>query len=106
MRKANIFIINFLIKKSKFVKIEIVMTTAIIRHKLYDYIRMAKDKKIKAIYTMLEEEIEEVYEHWNDKNFVAELNKRSSDYKDGKIKGISWETGKAKILTSSTGKRK
>ena len=42
------------------------MTTANIRHKLYDYIRMAEDKKVKALYTMLEEEIEEAHDHWND----------------------------------------
>jgi len=29
------------------------MTIAAIRHKLYDYIRVAEDKKVKAIYTML-----------------------------------------------------
>ena len=42
------------------------MTTANIRHKLYDYIRMAEDKKVKALYTMLEEEIGEADDHWND----------------------------------------
>ncbi len=33
------------------------MTTSAIREKLYDYIRVADDKKIKAIYMMLEDEI-------------------------------------------------
>ena len=74
------------------------MTTTVIRHKLYDYIRVANDKKVKAIYTMLEEEIEEDYDYWNDKKFVAELNKRSADFKSGKVKGITWEDAKAKIL--------
>lgn len=35
------------------------MTASNIRHRLYDYIRVAEDKKVKAIYTMLEDEIEE-----------------------------------------------
>ena len=70
------------------------MTTANIRHKLYDYIRMAEDKKVKALYTMLEEEIEEAHDHWNDKAFVAELQKRSVDYKSGRLKSIPWEGGK------------
>ncbi len=52
------------------------MTTIGIRHKLYDYIRTAADKKVKAIYTMLEEEIEEEYKHWDVKAFIIELNKR------------------------------
>ncbi|MFI5124059.1 MAG: hypothetical protein ACHQDF_01965 [Chitinophagales bacterium] len=76
------------------------MTATNIRHKLYDYIRVAEDKKVKAIYTMLEEEIEEVYDYWNDKDFIAELEKRSSDFKSGKVKGVKWEDAKALILSS------
>ena len=33
------------------------MSTEIIREKLYSYIKVADDKKVKAIYTMLESEI-------------------------------------------------
>ena len=77
------------------------MTTTNIRHKLYDYIRVAENKKVKAIYTMLEEEIEEVYDHWGDKNFIAELEKRSADFKSGKVKGVKWEDARAHILPSS-----
>jgi putative addiction module component (TIGR02574 family) len=82
------------------------MTATSIRQKLYDYIRVAEDKKVKAIYTMLEEEIEEVQDHWNDKKFIAELNKRSTDYKTGKTKAIPWEEAKSRILNSAKKKRK
>jgi hypothetical protein len=34
-------------------------SSAAIRHKLYDYIRIADDKKLHAIYSLLENEIEE-----------------------------------------------
>jgi len=51
------------------------MTTAAIRHKLYDYIRVAEDKKVKAIYTMLAGEIEEDYDYWNDKKFCCGIGK-------------------------------
>ena len=80
------------------------MTTTSIRHKLYDYIRAAEDKKIKAIYTMLEEEIEGNYDYWNDKDFVDELDRRSEDFKSGKVKGILWEDAKAKITGSKKSK--
>jgi len=82
------------------------MTTAAIRHKLYDYIRVAEDKKVKAIYTMLAGEIEEDYDYWNDKNFVAELEKRSTDLKSGTAEGVSWEEAKATILDSVKRKSK
>jgi len=35
------------------------MTTAAIRHRLLSYLADADDKKIKAVYTLLEKEIEE-----------------------------------------------
>ena len=82
------------------------MTTAAIRHKLYDYIRVAEDKKVKAIYTMLAMKIEEDYNYWNDKNFVAELEKRSADLKNGNTEGVSWEEAKATILGSVKRKSK
>ena len=34
------------------------MTTATIRKKLHDYINIADDKKVKAIYTIVEDEME------------------------------------------------
>lgn len=67
------------------------MTATAIRTKLYDYIKSADDKKVKAIYTILENEIEENYNHWSDKNFLAELDRRSEEYKSGKVKGVTWE---------------
>ena len=82
------------------------MTTAVIRHKLYDYIRVAEDKKVKAIYTMLAGEIEEEYDYWNDKNFVAELEKRSADLKSGSTEAVSWEEAKATVLGSVKRKSK
>jgi hypothetical protein len=88
------------------VKKAIIMTTAAIRHKLYDYIRVAEDKKVKAIYTMLAGEIEEDYDYWNDKNFVAELEKRSADLISGKTEGVSWEEAKAEIVGSVKRKSK
>ncbi len=55
---------------------------------------------------MLAEEIEEGYDYWNDKAFVAELDKRSSDFKSGKIKGVSWKEAKAQISGAAKQKAK
>lgn len=83
------------------------MTTSVIRQKLYDYIRDAEDRKVKAIYTMLEAELEgEDYDRWNDEAFVAEMVKRSEDLQSGKVKGVSWEEVKKKALNPSRVRRK
>ncbi len=76
------------------------MTAKAIRHKLYDYIRVAEDKKIKAIYTMLAGKIEVDFDHWNNDAFVEDLDKRSADLKTAKVKGFTWDAAKAQITGS------
>lgn len=60
-----------------------------IRNKLYDYIRVADDKKLFAIYNLLENEIEETNEWWKDKQFVEELDRRFKALEDGSDKGFT-----------------
>ena len=67
------------------------MTALAIREKLYDFIRVADDKKVKAIYMMLEDNIVEELEWWNDIQFTQDLDKRYEDWKTGKDKGYSME---------------
>lgn len=67
------------------------MNTTEIRKKLYEYIKVAEDKKIKAIYTIIESDINDMDKGLNDEQLIAELEKRSSDLKAGKDKGVAWE---------------
>lgn len=60
-----------------------------IRNKLYDYIRLADDKKLYAIYNLLEGEIEETNEWWKDKGFVEELDRRYEALEAGTDKGFT-----------------
>jgi hypothetical protein len=71
--------------------------SAAIRHKLYDYIRIADDKKLHAIYSLLENEIEETSQWWKDKSFVAELDHRYEALESGKDKGFTTEQLKTSI---------
>ena len=67
------------------------MKSSEIRKKLHHYIDTADEKKIKAIFTMVEEEIEETDEHWNDNNFVSELKEQENTYLKGKLKTYTIE---------------
>lgn len=80
------------------------MTTLTIRQKIYDYIKVADDKKVKAIYTMLEENIEQSFEPLDDENILKEVERRSAEYKKDKSKAMSWNDAKEKILTSRKSK--
>ena len=66
------------------------MSTIEIRRKLFDYIRDADDKKVKAIYTMVEDQIAAKNDIWTDE-FVNEMNSRTADFESGRVGGSSWE---------------
>jgi hypothetical protein len=59
------------------------MTTTAIRERLYDYIRVADDKKIKAIYTLLEDQIAPAVDWSEDEDCMAELNDRVKRWEEG-----------------------
>lgn len=58
------------------------MTTIAIRKKLVDYLKIADDKKIKAIYALVEDEIEQSELDYSDE-LKTELDKRFDDHKKG-----------------------
>lgn len=72
------------------------MNTTAIRQQLHNYLEIAEDKKIKAIYTIIEEEIKQSAVEYTDE-FKAELDKRHADYKTGRAKMITAEESKKRI---------
>jgi hypothetical protein len=58
------------------------MDTANIRQQLHGYLEMANDKKLRAIYTMVEDEIKETIVEYSDE-FKADLDKRVEHYLGG-----------------------
>ena len=74
------------------------MTITAIREKLQDYIKTADDKKIKAIFTLVENDIDKEVEWWVNKEFVAELNERAKRYEDGIDKGFTFEEVKEELI--------
>jgi len=73
------------------------MSTETIRERLHEYIRFADDKKVTAIYTMVESEIEEELDLWEDKDFLNELNDRLKEYENGNATTLSLEEFEQKI---------
>jgi hypothetical protein len=75
------------------------MKAGAIRDRLYDYIRVADDKKIKAIYMMWEDDIAKEAEWWNNPAFVSELEKEYEAWDSGKDKGYTLADIKAEIAS-------
>ncbi|MGJ7031972.1 hypothetical protein [Niabella hirudinis] len=74
------------------------MTTAIKREKLMEYIQQANDKKVQALYAVLEDSIGEEDRSWwwEDDSFVTEINRRSAALKKGTTKTFTWDEVKEK----------
>lgn len=72
------------------------MNTLGIRQKLHSYLEIADDKKVEAIFTILEEDIEESSIEYSDE-LKKELDKRHEDLKSGKAKAISAKDSKRRI---------
>jgi putative addiction module component (TIGR02574 family) len=73
------------------------MTTTAIRKQLHQYIDNAEEKKLKAIYTMLESEIENNAKSMLTEEQKNELDYRLEEYLNGKTKSYSWEETIKKI---------
>ncbi len=65
------------------------MKTVLLKEKLHHYIETAEEKKLKAIYAMVEKEIKEPVNIWEEKGFVAELERREKAYRNGTAKMYS-----------------
>ncbi len=75
------------------------MTTATIRQKVTNYIQTADIKKVKAIYALLESEIQEkAFKWWEDEAFVEELDDEHKNIEHGKANTYSRTQINAEII--------
>jgi putative addiction module component (TIGR02574 family) len=74
------------------------MTTSIIRQKLHNYLEVADDKKIKAIYAIMEVDVEEKALIYSDE-IRADLDSRLAKYEADKTDIISADESKQRILS-------
>jgi len=73
------------------------MTVAAIKEKLHDYISEADDEKVKALYTLLEDQISNTSNWWEDEEFVADLDERAKRLENGTDKGYTWNEVEASL---------
>ena len=71
------------------------MTTSALKQKLHQYIDNAEQRKLKAIYTMLESEMQA--DTLLTVEQKKELDFRLDEYMKGKTKSYSWEQAISKI---------
>ena len=69
------------------------------REQLVELIRAAEDDKLKAIYILLEAELQEPSDWTANESIVAEIDRRTDEYRAGKVTGIPWKDVKAQILS-------
>lgn len=81
------------------------MTTSAIREKLVNYLQIADDKKLKAIYTMVADEINTIENDW-DEDFVNEMEKRSKSFRDSTAKTYTWEETKQAAIDNVAAMKK
>jgi len=67
--------------------------------------KMADDKKVKAIYTLVEDEINTSANNW-DEGFTKELERRSKRFVNGTAKTFSWEETKQAAIQNVKSARK
>ena len=73
------------------------MNTTSIRQKLHNYLEVADDKKLKAIYTIVEDAIQESEVEYTDE-FKAELDRRFTAFSNGTEKTFTAEESKERIM--------
>ena len=82
------------------------MGTVQIRQRLHNYLEVVNDKKLKAIYAIMEDDIMDSAIEYTD-DVKQELDKRQAAYKAGKAKVITATESKRRIKALlSKGKRK
>ena len=80
------------------------MTTAAIRKKLTAYLQVADEEKVKAIYTMVADDMHTAENDW-DESFIKELKRRSKGIADQTAKTYTREETK-KAATAKVKARK
>jgi len=67
-----------------------------LKEKLHHFIEIAQEKKLKAIYSLVEDEIKNTDDNWEDAVFVAEMSRREQAYLNNVSKTFTVEQSVAR----------
>jgi len=81
------------------------MTISTIRTKLYDYIRVADDKKIQAIFNLLEDDIVHETDWWKNEAVVREFKSRLDKWESGEEEAFSLSDIEQELLKLKIGNK-
>ena len=70
------------------------MTTTLIQKKLISYLENADEKKVKAVYTIFEDEINEENSFTLSEEHIKILDTKKKKHLSGKSKSYTWEDAK------------
>jgi hypothetical protein len=76
------------------------MTIAAIRKQLMTYLADADDEKVKALYTILANDMKEQGDFVLSETQVSILEERKATYSTGKSKGSTWKEVKERVQNS------
>ena len=71
-----------------------------IRQELYEYIRVANDNKVIALYDIVAKDANVNISWWEDEKLIKELERTDAALDSGEEVGISWEEVKKSILNT------
>lgn len=83
------------------------MTTQDIRNKLHEYIDSASDRKVKAFYVIVEDDVENSYDNpLEDPIVLAEMERRYENYKADPGSAKTWEEVKESVKKKNVANKK
>ena len=68
------------------------------RQQLQEYIKIADEKKVRALYTIIAPQESVTTEWWQDEQLISAMKKQDAAMESGKDKGTPWEEAKKRVM--------
>ena len=65
---------------------------------MQEYIKIADEKKVRALYTIIAPQESVTTEWWQDEQLISAMKKQDATMESGKDKGTPWEEAKKRVM--------